>query len=185
MRLVQLDRCSALGAILCRLAAVLIPAALLVSQAALPARAGATDVYQDGVLILANVRLLQENSRRERELPPFYDGRIWICHVSPDDSTLIACLASRNPPVLGEEATPPLYRGIEIFFMPGTAPRVFTSVEEIDAAAQDGDIVLQPSDAVFLCRPIAPPVGRRVPISELSDAADLTSTWGRIKSLYR
>jgi hypothetical protein len=167
--------------------ATIMAIALLTTNAALCARADTTEVYYEGVVVLANIRQMPENSVRgwQGELPDFYDGRIWNCEVSPNDSTAIVCIEGWNPPVLSEEVKPPFYRGIEIFFMPGTDPQVFTSVEEIEAAVLAGGVLLHPTEAIFLCTLIGPPGERGATIAQASDSAVRSMSWGLLKSLYR
>ena len=122
-----------------------------------PPQGEKVEVYQDGQRILAHVRPVPTNAAQEllRQgdgLPDFYDGRIWTCEVSPTDPSVIVCFEGWNPPVLGDVTNPPFYRGVEIFFMPGAGPYVFTSVSEIAAAEQRGEIQLHRTEDVFLCK---------------------------------
>lgn len=170
---------SALGAtalLLTFLAAVGLPAA----------HAGMTEVYRDGRLTPANVKEMPENwgRGRDRDLPALY-AYFWDCEFGPD-STYSICMGVFNP-VFVEEADPPFYRGVDVWFLPGTGGRLLTSVEEIEEAVEQGGggVVLEPTERVYRCKLMERAGDKSSPTALASDLPVRHTTWGRLKSLYR
>ena len=112
-------------------------------------------------------------------MPAYYDGELFTINLFELSDTaaeeIIANNQSLNVIYMSDEGLPggemfvsvidaiqgdgfnPLWLEVQITFNPGFTPRQLTGDEEIDAAADAGEITLTPTDEVYRCSVIGKP----------------------------
>jgi len=166
--------------------AVLFPIAKAADEAAPLESESPARVYHDGALIDARLKMLPEHAAGglDRESLPELYTRAIVCTPSPD-SSLYICVRFDITPVVGEPSRPPMYRGMDICWMAPYAPEPFTSVEQVLAAVDRGEIAIDDGGRVYVCVFPKTDGGEDAFMAKQdSPRADIGS-WSALKAIYR
>jgi hypothetical protein len=109
-------------------------------------RAGAEPAYYDDELFTINLKLLPENASLTTIEKNTQQNNIYVADDFPGFISVIDAVPG--------DGMNPLWREIEITFVT-IAPQQFTSDEDIDAAADAGQIILTPTDEMYRCSVIS------------------------------